>query len=215
MPASTVIRALPYPLDSDPIDVAGDMQRLAEALDTGIGRTPGKVFATKAALDAEAGAWPDGSVAMVAPGVAYEKLSGVWRLRDELPVFIMPATSVAQGNVAPGLTQSASDIQLLQSPYNRIWRGWIYLNLTGHSAKGNIRVRLRRTSDNADMMISGTGTYDAGDPFIFNVPYSFVKAGGTPTETFRLWFETSGAGSNTNISGSMLNEGVATTWMTA
>src|SRR5262245_11294650 len=34
MPAVTTCRSLPYPLDTDPIDVAGDIHRLATKVDT-------------------------------------------------------------------------------------------------------------------------------------------------------------------------------------
>jgi hypothetical protein len=48
MPANTPIRGLPYPVDTDPIDTAGDIQRLAVAAD--IDGVP--VFATTAERDA-------------------------------------------------------------------------------------------------------------------------------------------------------------------
>jgi len=36
VPGSTTLRHYPYPVDTDPIDVAGDVQRLAEAVDTDV-----------------------------------------------------------------------------------------------------------------------------------------------------------------------------------
>ena len=38
---NTPTYALPYPADSDPVDVAGDMQALAEAVDTALGSAGG------------------------------------------------------------------------------------------------------------------------------------------------------------------------------
>lgn len=208
----TTIRLLPFPNGPDPVDVAGDVRMLAERLDIDGGRTPAKVFNSVAELPT---GWPNGAMAMVAPGISYEMIEGRWVMRDELPAFIMPVVPISHGNVGEGLTSSAAFFSLLRSPYNRIWRGAVYLGLTGHAAKGFIRCRIRRDSDNADMGITATSTYYAGDPFLFMAPFSFLKFANGPMENFRVWFEISGAGANTNISGGILYEGYATRMDTA
>lgn len=54
MPGTTPNHAFPYPMDSDPIDVAGDIQRLAEAVDasttTALAALEARVAALEAAL---------------------------------------------------------------------------------------------------------------------------------------------------------------------
>jgi len=50
MPATTPVLGLPYPTGGDPIDTAGDIQRLAMALDTGGGVPGGTVTMTIAAV---------------------------------------------------------------------------------------------------------------------------------------------------------------------
>lgn len=80
MPATTPNFSLPYPVGGDPIDVAGDVQRLAEAIDTNIeigvgvpaGGLAGEVLTKASAADhdtvwaaggsASLAGWPVGSV---------------------------------------------------------------------------------------------------------------------------------------------------------
>lgn len=52
MPGATTNHGFPYPLDSDPIDVAGDIQRLAEAIDTAVTAALAAHEARLAALEA-------------------------------------------------------------------------------------------------------------------------------------------------------------------
>jgi hypothetical protein len=52
MPGATPGRGYPYPIDTDPIDVAGDIQRLAEAVDADHGVALAALEARIAALEA-------------------------------------------------------------------------------------------------------------------------------------------------------------------
>jgi hypothetical protein len=209
---ATPIRALPYPVGTNPVDVAGDMQLLATRLDNDGGRTPAKVFANKAAIDAGTSGWPDGAMAMTAAGVMYEKVEGTWRLRDEMPVWTMPVVAISHGNVPEGLTPSIFFVSMLRRPYNCIWRGSVHAGLSGHSAKGSIRVRFRDEASGIDQGITAPMTYYAGDSTVYEAPFSFWRAAGAPLINFRVWWEIGGTGANTNINGGILFHGYATSY---
>lgn len=76
MPTVTPIRNLPYPLATDPPDVQGDLQDLAEALDTD---TRNVVFADAAARDAAIPAPAQGMKCWIGD-VEYAYLGGSWRV---------------------------------------------------------------------------------------------------------------------------------------
>jgi len=80
MPGTTS-RGYPYPLDTDPIDVAGDMQKLAEAINTDvIASNEFRRFASKTELDTWTTA-PESAMASTADngGSVWQRRSGAWR----------------------------------------------------------------------------------------------------------------------------------------
>lgn len=87
MPATTATRSYPYPLDPDPIDVAGDIQELAVAVDTDVTHfmmppsAAGHSFADKAALIAGyANPRQDSKARTTSPPAIWRYDAGVWKL---------------------------------------------------------------------------------------------------------------------------------------
>lgn len=214
MPGSTPCRNYPFPVDADLIDVAGDINKLATAVDTdtcAMRIMPvQRVFANKAALDAASLAGvSEGAEAQAPAGVYWSRQGGAWVLRDGMPVVAMPSVPLTMGNIAPGLTPFPGYATFPTAPYNRIWRGNVLVGLSGHSADGDFRVRVVRYGDNVDLGISATDSYVANKPFVFVCFFSLlVSAGGSLTVYVAA--EVGGAGANTNGNGHVLWTGYAT-----
>jgi hypothetical protein len=110
MPGTTS-RGYPYPLDTDPIDVAGDMQKLAEAINTDvIASNDFRRFDNKTQLDT----WAATNGAMASTpedgGSTYQRRNGVW-IRTEVMCY-------GRGNFsAPSLGGNAN-LTLAGAVYN-------------------------------------------------------------------------------------------------
>lgn len=211
MPANTPTRGLPYPLPADSINVPRDVQALADAIDLNLGRTPAKVFATKAVLDAEGATWPDGSMAQAPVGVAYTKVGGAWQLNAEQGALPIPFFPLTMGNVPPGMTAFPGAWTFPSAPFARIWRGVSTVICQDHSAQGTIRLRCRRSSDNVDIAISGTQSYRVGSYDTHVAIWSLLLAANSPALQCYMVAEVGGSGSNTNTGGGIMWEGYATT----
>jgi len=205
----TPIRALPYPQGVDPIDVAGDVRLLATALDDGPGRTPAKLFPSKAALDAGTTGWPDGSLAMVAPGVLWIKIGGLWRLFEALPVQQV-SVPISGSNVGQGLNTLTGQFTMLSSTTPRLWNVFWEYAFSGHTLSSVYRTRIVRLSDNSPMAISGYGSYHANEPFTGSHMSSFYKFANSPNESFGFQLEIGTQFANTNVNGGAIIQGVAT-----
>jgi len=166
MPGVTPDRGYPYPLDPDQIDVAGDMQRLAEAVD---------------------------------PDVRW--------LIDHTPYTIAPVP-LNTGNLAEGVLQELGTITLPGSPVDRNWYlAWNWA-CGGHTADGQLRLRIRSAA-NVDLAIAGWTPYWAGKEQAGTVTVCVFRAANPTGESVRPYVEIQGTAANTNFRSTAMVWGLA------
>lgn len=210
MPATTPLRGYPYPLDTDPIDVAGDIKDLADAIDVDMTQqlqVPVNVYPTKAALDAASTGWPDGAQAQAPAGTQWIRIAGVWRLQAAMAIQQWNV-SVFGNNFGQGINTLFGSFTMITANVPMYWNVWWNYAFSGHSVASDYRTRLFRTSDGAAVAISGYDHYAASQPLTGVHMSSFHRVADSPPQEIGFQLEVVTAFANTNIQGGALIQAI-------
>lgn len=156
MPGSTSPRNYPYPLDADPIDVAGDIENLAEAINDDIEASLlYRAYANPAARDSDWPSAPDGARAyIVSLGYITQKRGSVWERGQ-------PGQRIAGTNFVAGATSSTSWIGVASGSFVADQNHWYevagYVVGSNGGAADQIGVRVVIDGNNVTDAAMGLG----------------------------------------------------------